>query len=174
MLLRVATATIAFVSLCGADSLTLRSGKVIDGQYLGGDARQIRMAVDDRVETFEVDDIASLQFGGAQRVSQSQDRDRDRDRDRGGFTSQDRDRGGFASQQGPTPVSAVKIPTGTTVTGRTIDAIHSERARLGETFRCSVDEPVMLGDQTVIPRGADAVAKLVEDKQSGKFEGKTV
>jgi hypothetical protein len=55
-----------------------------------------------------------------------------------------------------------------------IDAVDSERARLGETFRASVDEPVMLGDQTVIPRGADAVAKLVEDKQSGKFEGKTV
>ena len=78
MLLRVATVAITFVSLCAADSLTLRSGKVIDGQYLGGDARQVRMAVGDRVETFEVDDIASLQFGGSQRVSESQDRDRDR------------------------------------------------------------------------------------------------
>jgi hypothetical protein len=174
MLLRVATVAIVFVSLCAADSLTLRSGKVIDGQYLGGDARQVRMAVGDRVETFEIDDIASLQFGGAQRVSQSQDRDRDRDRDRGGSTSQERDRGGFASQQPPAQVSGLQIPTGTPVTVRTIDAIDSERARLGETFRCSVDEPVMVGDQTVIPRGADAVAKLVEDKQSGKFEGKTV
>src|ERR1700730_2493168 len=116
MLLRVATVVIAFVSLCAADSLTLRSGRVIDGQYLGGDARQVRMAVGDRVETFEIDDIASLQFGGSQRVSQSQDRDRDRDRDRGGSVSQDRDRGGFASQQPPAQVSGLQIPTGTTVT----------------------------------------------------------
>ena len=160
MLLRVATVAITFVSLCAADSLTLRSGKVIDGQYLGGDARQVRMAVGDRVETFEVDDIASLQFGGSQRVSESQDRDRDR--------------GGFASQQPPAPVSGVQIPSGARITVRTIDAIDSDRSRLGQTFRCSVDEPVMAGDQTVIPRGADAVAKLVEDTQSGKFEGKTV
>ena len=76
MLLRVATGVIAFVSLCAADSLTLRSGRVIDGQYLGGDARQVRMAVGDRVETFEVNDITSLQFGGAQRVSEARDRDR--------------------------------------------------------------------------------------------------
>jgi len=173
MLLRVATCVIAFVSLCAADSLTLRSGRVIDGQYLGGDARQVRMAVGDRVETFEVNDITSLQFGGGQRVSEA--RDRDRDRDRGGFASQQpADRGGFASQQPPPQAYGVQIPTGTAVTVRMIDAVDSERARLGETFRASVDEPVMVGDQTVIPRGADAVAKLVEDKQSGKFEGKTV
>ena len=30
--------------LCSADTLTLRSGRVITGQYLGGDARHIRMA----------------------------------------------------------------------------------------------------------------------------------
>jgi len=168
MLFRVAAVSIAFVSLCAADSLTLRSGKVIDGQYLGGDARQVRMAVGDRVETFEVDDITNLQFGGSQRVSQSQDRDR------GEFVSQDRDRGGFASQQPPAPVSGVQIPSGARITVRMIDAVDSERTHLGQTYRCSVDEPVMLGDQTVIPRGADAVAKLVEDQQSGKFEGKTM
>ena len=32
----------------------------------------------------------------------------------------------------------------------------------------------LVNGQTVIPRGADAIAKLVEDQQSGKFEGKTV
>jgi hypothetical protein len=177
MLLRVATGVIAFVSLCAADSLTLRSGRVIDGQYLGGDARQVRMAVGDRVETFEVNDITSLQFGGGQRVSEARDRDRNQDRDRGGFASQQpppADRGGFASQQPPPQAYGVQIPVGTAVTVRMIDAVDSERARLGETFRASVDEPVMVGDQTVIARGADAVAKLVEDKQSGKFEGKTV
>ncbi len=55
-----------------------------------------------------------------------------------------------------------------------IDGVDSEQTRLGQTFRASIDEPVLLDGQTVIPRGADAVAKLVEDKQSGKFAGKTV
>jgi len=165
MLLRITTAVVAFAGLCAADSLTLRSGRVIDGQYLGGDARQIRMAIGDRVESYEVNDVVSLQFGGSARVSESRDRDRDRDRDRGGFAAQ---------PAPPPPAYGVQIPTGTAFTVRMIDAVDSERSRLGETYRCSVDEPVMVGDQTVIPRGADAVAKLVEDKQSGKFEGKTV
>jgi hypothetical protein len=45
------------ISLCGlfvfgglyADTLTLKGGKTVDGTYLGGTARQIRMAVGDNV-----------------------------------------------------------------------------------------------------------------------------
>ena len=55
-----------------------------------------------------------------------------------------------------------------------IEKVDSSVAHLGQTFRASVDEPVLVNGQTVTPRGADAIAKLVEDKQSGKFEGKTV
>jgi hypothetical protein len=55
-----------------------------------------------------------------------------------------------------------------------IEAVDSKVAHLGQTFRASVDEAVLVNGQTVIPRGADAIAKLVEDQQSGKFEGKTI
>jgi hypothetical protein len=55
-----------------------------------------------------------------------------------------------------------------------IDAVNSEQSHVGQTYRASVDEPVIVNGQTVIPRGADAIAKLVEDKQSGRFEGRTV
>lgn len=159
MLLRVTTTLLALASFAAADTLTLRSGTVIDGQYLGGDARQVKMAVGDRVETYEVDDIVSLQFGGSQRAE----------------ARRDRDRGGFAAQPAPPPpIYGVQIPTGTTLTVRMIDGVDSEKASLGQTFRCSVDEPVIIDNQTLIPRGADAVAKLVQDQQSGKFEGKTI
>src|SRR5579862_8582949 len=66
MLLRVTTVIAALATICSADSLTLRSGRVIDGQFLGGDARQIRMAVGDRVETFAIDEVSNLQFNGGQ------------------------------------------------------------------------------------------------------------
>jgi hypothetical protein len=55
-----------------------------------------------------------------------------------------------------------------------IEGVDSNVAHLGQTFRASVDEPVLANGQTMIPRRADATVKLVEDKQSGKFEGKTV
>jgi outer membrane lipoprotein SlyB len=90
----------------------------------------------------------------------------------------DRDRSpGFAQQAPPSstpPGTGLQVPAGTLITVRMIDKIDSNVARLGQTFRAGVDEPVMVDGQTVIPRGADALVKLVEDQQSGKFEGKTV
>jgi hypothetical protein len=55
-----------------------------------------------------------------------------------------------------------------------IDSVNSQTTRLGETFRASIDEPVVVNGQPVIPRGADVLTKLVEDQQSGKIEGRTV
>jgi hypothetical protein len=55
-----------------------------------------------------------------------------------------------------------------------IDAVNSDTSRLGETFRASLDEPVVVDGQEVIPRGADVLTKLVQDQQSGKIQGRTV
>jgi len=172
MLLRLTTVGMVIAGLCSADTLTLRNGRVITGQYLGGDARHIRLAIGDHVDTFDVDDVGDLQFGGdvappppPPPPPADRDRDRDRSRDQG-----------FAQQPPPpaTPVAGVQIPVRTPITVRMIEGVDSNVARLGQTFRASVDEPVLINSQTVIPRGADAVVKLVEDKQSGKFEGKTI
>jgi hypothetical protein len=166
MVLRLAMIGVIAFSLCSADTLTLRSGRVVTGQYVGGDARHIRMAIGDHVDTFNVEDVGDLEFGGnapppsqppppVQNQSQPQ---------------------GFVQQQPspPVPVAGIQIPAGTPITVRMIDAVDSKVSHLGQTFRASVDEPVVINGQTVIPRGADAVAKLVEDQQSGKFEGKTI
>jgi hypothetical protein len=60
------------------------------------------------------------------------------------------------------------------VTVRLIDAVDSQKDKLGQTYRANLDEPLMINGEAVVPRGADVVAKLVDDKQSGKLEGKTV
>jgi hypothetical protein len=168
MFLRVSMILMAIAALGIADSLTLRSGQVVRGEYLGGDARHIKMAVGDRVETYSVEDVADLSFGGGQRMSSDNDQRNDNDRRDNGV------REAPPAGQPPAAVSGVVIPVGTSITVRMIDAVNSEQSRLGETFRASVDEPVMVDGQTVVPRGADAVTKLVEDQQSGKIEGKTV
>jgi hypothetical protein len=174
MLLRLTTIGAVVVCLCSADTLTLRDGRVINGQYLGGDARHIRMAIGDRVDTFNVEDVGDLEFGGNATPAppaptppppQAPPPDQNQSRSQG-----------FAQQPppAPTPVAGIQIPVGTAITVRMIEKVDSSVAHLGQTFRASVDEPVLVNGQTVIPRGADAIAKLVEDKQSGKFEGKTV
>jgi hypothetical protein len=46
-----------------ADTLTLKDGRTINGNYLGGSARQVRMEVGDSIQTFEIDRISGIQFG---------------------------------------------------------------------------------------------------------------
>ncbi|HEX6895813.1 MAG TPA: hypothetical protein VF146_11105 [Bryobacteraceae bacterium] len=172
MKLRLTILSLAVALLSYGDTLTLRNGRVVHGDYIGGDARHIRFTVGDRVDTYSVEDVDTVQFGRSQEKrseaapstgfapepapSRSFDRDRDRD------------------QRPPVQAYASQIPVGTQITVRMIDAVNSEETRLGQTFRASIDEPVMVGDQTVVQRGADAVVKLVQDQKSGKFEGRTV
>ncbi|MBI3278666.1 MAG: hypothetical protein HYZ57_02360 [Acidobacteria bacterium] len=65
------------------------------------------------------------------------------------------------------------MPAGSEISIRMIDDVDSERDQVGQTFRASVDEPVMVDGKTLIPRGADVAVKLVEDKQSGRLSGRT-
>jgi len=180
MRLRLGVLVLVVSALGLADTLTLRNGQVLNGDYVGGDARHVKFAVGDRVDTYSVDDVESLRFRLGDRLT-SQDsappqRDYDRDRDRD-TPAPPADRSGFARQSGQLPpdaVSGIQIPSGTSITVRLIDRVYSEQTRLGQTFRASVDEPVQVNGQTVIARGSDATVKLVEDKDSGKFEGRTV
>jgi hypothetical protein len=69
----------------------------------------------------------------------------------------------------------MELAAQTAITVRMIDSVDSERDRMGKTFRASLDEAVTDSTgNTLIPRGADAIVKLVDDEQSGKLAGKTV
>ena len=69
--------------------------------------------------------------------------------------------------------TSVNLPAGTKLVIRMIDGVDSERNTVGQTFAASLDEPVRVNGETVIPRGADVVVKLVDDKESGKLTGQT-
>jgi hypothetical protein len=62
MRLRTAILALACATACLADTLTLRDGQVVQGTYMGGTARTVKMQVDDTVKTYDVTDIATLQF----------------------------------------------------------------------------------------------------------------
>src|SRR5579871_5849892 len=69
--------------------------------------------------------------------------------------------------------ASIFLPAGIRLVIRMIDGVDSERNSVGQRFAASLDEPVVIDSQTVIPRGADIVVKLVDAKESGKFEGRT-
>ena len=162
-----------FATAVLADTLTLRDGRTINGDYGGGDTRTIRMMVGDSVQTFRVGDVVSLTFGSAMGDSYNappaapappqappppppDQSGLQRER---AYERQDRN------------VTGLQIPAGTEIVVRMIDPVNSETDRTGYTFRASVDEPVVIDGQTIIPRDADAVVKLVEQHQSGKLTG---
>jgi hypothetical protein len=161
-----------------ADTLTLRSGRVVNGTYLGGTARQIRMDMGDRIESFDTSEVSSLQFQApasapapaaqpAPSASSSS------------TTLQQREANVLRPDPAPAPAAApsrsgqVTLPEGTMFTVRMIDAVDSDKNQVGDTFQASLDEPVTVNGETVIPRGADVQVKLVDDKRSGKLTGKT-
>lgn len=64
------------------------------------------------------------------------------------------------------------LPAGTQISVRLIDSIDSEKDKSGDEFRASLADPITIGDEVVVPKGADARVRLTEDKKSGKFTGK--
>ena len=164
--------TLSVWSAGWADTLTLKNGRTINGTYLGGNARQIRMEVEDSIQTFEIDRIASIQFGSATAppavsaapVEPAPDRPRERV-----SILRPENSGATAGTYG----YGVELPQGTVLTVRMIDPVDSDVNHIGETFRASIDEPVVVGSDQVIPRGSDVVVKLVDDKQAGKISGRT-
>ncbi len=72
----------------------------------------------------------------------------------------------------PKPVK-VEIPVGTTLAVRMIDGIDSEVNHTGETFRASLDSPITVEGDEVIPAGTDLTVRLTDAKSAGKFAGRS-
>jgi outer membrane biosynthesis protein TonB len=70
----------------------------------------------------------------------------------------------------PQPIT-VTIPEGTIVTVRTIDSIDSNTSTTGQSFHASLDAPVVVDDQVILPRGLNAKLKLVQASSAGKLKG---
>lgn len=65
----------------------------------------------------------------------------------------------------------ITIPQGTRVTVRLIDPVDTAKNKEGDTFRASVDSPVVVQNKTAIPKNASATAQLISAKSAGRFAG---
>jgi hypothetical protein len=156
-----------FVAMGFADTITMKSGKTINGTYLGGTARTVRVDLGDSVESVDVSDIVRIEFGG-EPVRQAPPPPRSNS---GNV---------FRPEAAPPPQQRARmeggatLPAGTSFVIRMIDAVDSQSNRVGQSFAASLDQPVMVDGETIIPRGADVVVKLVDSKESGKLAGRAM
>jgi BON domain len=72
----------------------------------------------------------------------------------------------------PQPIT-VTIPDGSIVTVRIIDAFDSKEASAGQSFRASLNAPVVVEDQVVLPKGLKARLRIVNVSSAGKIKGQS-
>ncbi|HWB83605.1 MAG TPA: hypothetical protein VG675_05670 [Bryobacteraceae bacterium] len=149
-----------------ADTVTLKSGRVLDGTYLGGSSRQVRLAVGDGVQTLDVSDISKIEFGSpASAPAEPLPPPR---------SESNVFRPTETPAAAPPPArAAVELPAGSNIVVRMIDGVDSDNNTVGQTFAASLDEPIIVNGETLVPRGADVVVKLVDSKESGKLTGRS-
>ena len=64
MRLQYAGIVLAIATIGFADTITMKNGRVINGTYLGGTARQVKVEVNDDIQTLNVSDVARIEFSG--------------------------------------------------------------------------------------------------------------
>ena len=67
----------------------------------------------------------------------------------------------------------VLIPANTTMSVLMIDGVDSSVNHTGEIFHASLDSPIVISNEVVVPKGADVYVRLASASQAGKLHGKS-
>ncbi|MFY9560545.1 MAG: BON domain-containing protein [Terriglobales bacterium] len=73
----------------------------------------------------------------------------------------------------PPAPKKVSIPSGTTLAIRLVDEIDSETAQPGQTFKATLDSPLSIDGDVVVPAGYDVHGHVIDVKSAGKFAGRS-
>jgi hypothetical protein len=152
------------VSLCMpalsafADTLELKNGSVIKGTFIGGSEAQLSFRVGSTVQHYAVADILSLKF----------DADPGRSANYENFAPRPEPNypppPAPVRSTAPAPVPTgdrISVPMGTRLTIRTVDAIDSDRNRVGDKFAATLDQPLYVNELLVVPKGADVYGIVI-------------
>jgi hypothetical protein len=64
------------------------------------------------------------------------------------------------------------IPAGTRIRVRLAQTLDTRSARPGHAFAATLDEPIVVGDRVVVPKGTPFTGAIVASKRSGRFRGR--
>ena len=170
--------------LAAADVLLLKDGQTVTGRLQGADQTAVRFSVDGQIKSYPISDINSITFtssGTSSRGPMEGPEGRptlQRRSDPGTLTPSpsadipDRPRPSSSRAADSRPLN-VTVHAGTILTVRMIDPVDSSLDQSGQTFRASLDEPIIVDGDTVVPRGADVTAKLVSKAEAGRMTGRS-
>jgi hypothetical protein len=73
----------------------------------------------------------------------------------------------------PPPPKQYVVPAATTVSIRMIDSVDSSVNQPGEVFQASLDAPIVVGNDVVVPKGANIYVRLTSASSAGKMTGQS-
>jgi outer membrane lipoprotein SlyB len=147
-----------------ADRVRLRSGKVVDGMFIGGDSKNVRILLDDGI-------VSEVPLAEAVAVEFSSRKPPPSAPPAAPAAPAKTAAAAPAKAAAPAPRPAVTVPAGTPVNVLLAQAIDVDLSQAGQRFKAVVDDPVMIGGSIVIPRGASATLQAVQVGQSGQMKG---
>ncbi len=168
----ILTACLA-VSLSWADSLELKNGSLIKGKFVGGTDTQITFLVGSSRQTYNIADIVSLKFDSDRPTSDASNRTPQPSTNSDALVPRPPAKVENASVLPAKSSRFVTIPAGTRISVRTIDAIDSTQNQVGDRFQASLEEPLLVNGEEVVPKGADVYGRLTQSNTSGTFTGKS-
>jgi len=134
--------------------LELKNGSLIKGKFMGGTQTSINFQVGSSVQSYDVADIRSLRFESeAQGASPSSKQPT-------APSTMEKDEDAQAS-------SSVTIPASTRISVRTIDSIDSTKNHVAYRFQASLEGPLWVEGNMVVPKGADVYGRLEQSKETG-------
>src|SRR3954454_22095768 len=140
-----------------ADKVKLKSGKVVDGMYMGGDSKAVRVLLPSgQVSEIPLTEAVTVEFSPRKPPA---------------APAQPAAQAAPAAAPKPAAPAMVTVPAGTGVNVRLTQTIDVDSSKAGMTFKAVVDDPVMVNGSIVIPRGASAVLEAIHVEQSGKMKG---
>jgi hypothetical protein len=147
-----------------ADRIKLRSGKTIEGIFIGGDSKTVRVLQDDgSVSEVALEDATAVEFS-ARKPKPAPPPPPPAPKPVPAAAVAD-------APPKPPPPKPITVPAGTAINVRLTEGIDVDASQAGQTFKAVVDDPVMLNGSIVIPRGASAVVQAAKVEQSGKMKG---
>jgi hypothetical protein len=72
------------------------------------------------------------------------------------------------------PSPTVDLPAGTKVRVRLLQTLDTQRNRAQDPFTASLDEPLVVGDRVVVPKGTNFYGHVTQSKTSGRLKGRAV
>jgi len=158
----LAAITLALFSVgaAAADTLELKTGKVVQGRYLGGTAAVLRFEVNGEVQTFNTHDIVALTF-----TSHAASASAPAAAPAAALAP--------AAAPATAPGGDVTIPAGQSLLVRMIDGVDSAKDSVGKVFHASLETDLTIGNTVVAPKGTDVYGRLANVEKSGTFTGKS-